>query len=414
MASVLAYSSASMANGLALNEQSASAAGTAYAGRSSSAIDASTVYGNPAGLSKLKKTEFSGGLALVDAKVRLSDSSSAATGTNKGDSVPLTVIPFGYFSTPVDEYFTFGIGLYASYGLINDYERAFQGRYHGSYSKVEVKTLNPAIAFRINSRVAVGAGVTFNRIENNLQSYLATGALNDGKDTKITIRGNDTAVGYNLGLMVDMTDATTWGLTYRSKLDYHVDGHTRISDSPDALGLDGKYSNKIEITLPESLDTSFSHRFSERWTGYLGATWTRWSRLQRIEAVNSGMSPLGQQLGFDAIGDDFKLHDTWSAAVGVSYQFSPQWLLRSGLAYDPSPARNSHRNVRLPVGNRKAITFGAAYSPSIDMTIDFAYGYLWESTTSVDQGDITGVQPSYSSKYDNSAHILAAQTTYRF
>lgn len=50
--SVMALLSASTiagANGIALNEQSASSAGTAYAGRSSSALDASTIYGNPAG-----------------------------------------------------------------------------------------------------------------------------------------------------------------------------------------------------------------------------------------------------------------------------------------------------------------------------------------------------------------------------
>ncbi|WP_370467936.1 outer membrane protein transport protein [Pseudomonas sp. EL_65y_Pfl1_R32] len=76
--------------------------------------------------------------------------------TNKGDSVPLTAIPFGYYSTPIDERYSFGLGLYATYGLVNNYESSFQGRYHGSYSKVEVKTFNPALAFRVNDRLSVG------------------------------------------------------------------------------------------------------------------------------------------------------------------------------------------------------------------------------------------------------------------
>ncbi|WP_367880650.1 outer membrane protein transport protein [Pseudomonas sp. CVAP len=406
--------SVSWANGLALNEQSASAAGTAYAGRSSSAIDASTVYGNPAGLSKIKKIEVSGGLALIDAKVNISDARSSAPGTTDGNSVPLTAIPFGYFSSPIDDRFTAGIGLYASYGLVNDYESSFQGRYHGSYSKVQVKTLHPAVSYRLSDQVAIGIGTTFNRIENNIQSYLATGALNDGKDTQLTVKSNGTAVGYNFGLMVDMNESTTWGLTYHSKLDFHADGHTKISDSPGALGLDGKYNNKMDVTLPESVDTSFTHRFDERWTGYAGAIWTRWSRIQRIEAINSGLPSLGQQLGFGSVGDDFKLHNTVSTAIGVSYQLSSQWLLRSGLASDPSPARNSDRSVRLPVGNRKALAFGAAYSPNSDLTIDVAYTYLWESTTSVNQSDTNGLQPGFSAKYNNSAHIIAAQLTHRF
>ena len=91
------------ANGIALNEQSASSAGTAYAGRSSSALDASTIFGNPAGLTRLKRSEISSGAAVVSVSDDISDAQSSATGTNKGDSVPLGVVPFAYMSTPLDD-----------------------------------------------------------------------------------------------------------------------------------------------------------------------------------------------------------------------------------------------------------------------------------------------------------------------
>ena len=46
-----ALSSQAMAAGFALNEQSISGMGTSFAGRSSSADDATTLFGNPAGMS---------------------------------------------------------------------------------------------------------------------------------------------------------------------------------------------------------------------------------------------------------------------------------------------------------------------------------------------------------------------------
>jgi len=187
-----------------------------------------------------------------------------------------------------------------------------------------------------------------------------------------------------------------------------------VSNSPSALGLDGNYGNKIDSTMPESVDTSLTHRFDERWTGYLGTNWTRWSRVQRVQAVNLGVSPLGMQMGFGAFGDDFKWHDTWTVAAGGSYQLSPIWLLRGGFAYDPTPASDANRNVRVPVGNRRAVSLGAAYSPDANLTVDMAYGYLWEPTTAVNQADTTGVQPSYSAKYHNSAHVISTQISYRF
>ena len=66
------------------------------------------------------------------------------------------------------------------------------------------------------------------------------------------------------------------------------------------------------------------------------------------------------------------------------------------------------------MGNRDAIALGAAFSPSNEMTVDSAYGYLRESPTTVNQLDTTGAQPSYKAEYNNSAHIIAAQLTHRF
>ncbi|MCF5686836.1 outer membrane protein transport protein [Pseudomonas sp. PA-1-3F] len=404
-----------LANGIAINEQSASSAGTAYAGRASSALDASTIYGNPAGLSKLKQTEISGGFAVIDASDDIHSPSSSATGTNKGDSVPFTVVPFGYLSTPLDDLWSVGAGIYAPYGLINDYEDGFQGRYHGDYSMVKVVTLQPTFSYRINDSIAIGGGPTINRISGKLQNDLSTGALNNGRgDTHITIKGDDIALGYNLGVLIDLAPSTTWGLSYHSKVKYKLEGHTRVENSPAVFALNGKYDTKLDITLPETVDTSFTHHFNERWTGYLGATWTRWSRLQKIEAQNSGVPPLGQRLGFNKIGEPLNWEDTWSVAIGAAYQFSPKWLLRSGFAYDPSPTTNADRNVRIPVGIRRSVTLGAAYSPDKDITIDIAYAYIWENESSVNQGNSSGLQPAYSANYDNSGHALSAQLTHRF
>ncbi|MBD9606550.1 MULTISPECIES: OmpP1/FadL family transporter [Pseudomonas] len=411
---ILGASTSAGANGIALNEQSASSAGTAYAGRSSSALDASTIFGNPAGLTKLKRTEISGGAAVISVSDDISNAQSSAPGTNKGDSVPLGVVPFVYMSTPLDDRFSIGLGLYAPSGLINDYENSFQGRYHGSYSTTKEVTLQPTIAYRINDYVSIGGGPTINRFTAKLKNDLATGALNNGQDTEVTIKGDDTALGYNLGILFDLSEATSWGINYHSKVDYHLEGHTEVAGSPSVIPLDGNYKSKIDITMPESVDTSITHHFNNRWTGYLGTTWKRWSRIEKVETNNSGLSPLGEAAGLGRMTEEMNWRDTWSTAVGASYQWSQQWLLRAGYAYDPSPIRNADRSVRIPVGNRQAVTLGGAYSPNSDLTIDFAYGYLWDSKVSVNQSNNSGLQPQYSANYNNSANGVSVQATYRY
>lgn len=411
---ITAASSQTFANGLAINEQSASGMGTAFAGRSSSAQDASTVFGNPAGLSKLKQNEVSGGFAVVDANVDIHDEQSAATGTNKGDMVPLASVPFGYLAMPLNEDWHFGLGVYVPFGVISDYEKSFQGRYKGLYSKVQVITVQPTLSYKINDRVSVGFGPTFNRIDGKLTNNLATnGLLGSEGDTKLNIKGDDTAVGYNVGVLVDVTDDTTWGLTYHSKVDYTLEGHTKVTNAPSPLGLNGKYDAKLDITMPESVDTSITHKLNDQWTLYGGATWTRWSRLEKIAVENEGVPALGQSLGFGTLTEQLQWKDTWSYAIGAAYQLNPEWVLRTGFAIDGAPTTNEHRNVRIPVGNRKILSLGAGWTPSPEVTIDVAYSYLRENEAPINQEE-SAFQPAYQAKYRNSAHGLGAQVTYRF
>jgi len=412
-----AVSTHSLGNGIAINEQSVSGMGTSFAGRASAAQDATTLFGNPAGLSKLERAEVVGGFGLVKANVDIDDSSAE---THKGDMVPLTPVPFAYYASPIDEQWSWGLGLYVPYGLISDYEKSFGGRYKGLYSKVEVVTLQPTLSYRINDRVSVGFGPTFNKIKGKLTKNIYDGALSGfggAGDTQINIKGDDTAIGFNAGVLVDVTERLAWGLTYHSKVDYTLEGRTKVSglDVPLLAAANGEYDATLDFTTPESVDTSVTFELDERWTLYAGATFTRWSRLQEIVVENEG-TPTLPLLGnrFATVSEELKWHDTWSYAIGAAYQLNPQWVLRTGLAIDPSPAENEHRTVRIPVGNRKVFSVGAGWSPNADLTIDVAYSYLRENKASVNQPGTSALVPGYSAEYNNSAHGLGLQATYRF
>ncbi|BCR25248.1 outer membrane protein transport protein [Aquipseudomonas alcaligenes] len=412
-----AVSTHSLGNGIAINEQSVSGMGTSFAGRASAVNDASILFGNPAGLSKLERPEVVGGFGLVKANVDIDDASAE---THKGDMVPLTPVPFAYYASPIDEKFSWGLGLYVPYALISDYEKSFGGRFKGQYSKVEVVTLQPTLSYQINDRVSVGFGPTINKIKGKLVNKLDNSAALGTGETKVGIKGDDVAYGFNVGLMVDVTDSLTWGLTYHSKVDYTLEGRTRITNGsgPIFSQFNGDYDASLDFTTPETIDTSVTYKLDDQWTLYAGTTFTRWSRLQEIVVENEGTPSL---LGMQPIGEvseELKWHNTWSYAIGASYQLNPQWVLRTGLAIDPSPAENEHRSVRIPVGNRKVFSMGAGWSPNPDLTIDVAYSYLQESSAKVNQAskELAGAEiaPGFSAEYNNSAHGLGLQATYRF
>jgi long-chain fatty acid transport protein len=273
-------SSQVLAGGFGLNEQSASAMGTAFAGRSSSALDASTVFGNPAGMSYLGE-QASGGMALISASSDISNASSNFTGSNDGDMVPLTAIPFGYYVKPLDEQWHFGIGLYAPFGLATEYENDYQGRGFADHSDLSVVSLQPTLSYKLNEQWSFGAGISANYAEGTLSSSVnpAPAFFRDGE---YKVSGDDWGYGYNLGVMFQASASTRLGLSYKSKVDYTLAGDVKNTDIANGIVPAGKYAGTLELTTPESADLSITHQFDSRWTGYAGSTWTRWSRFQEV------------------------------------------------------------------------------------------------------------------------------------
>ena len=401
------------ASGFALNEQSISGMGTGFAGRSSSADDASTIAGNPAGMSRIKREQVTGGVAFIDAHTDISDASSRPNGgTNKGDMVPFMGVPMGYYVKPIDDHWAFGIGVYAPFGLVTDYENNFAGRYFGSKSEVRIVTLQPTVSYAFNDKVSIGFGPTINRIDGTLESNLSiTQAAPDGK---VKIEGDDTALGYNIGVLVQATDSTRVGLTYHSKVKYKLDGNTKVNYN--VLGLIGqnpnqKYDASLDLTTPESVDFSVTHQLDDKWTLYAGSTWTRWSRLKEITVENKGVPAVlnGQ---FGTITEEQNWHDTWAHAIGASYQLNKQWVLRTGLSVDQAPTNNVDRSPRIPTGDRTIFSVGAGWSPTDDLTIDLAYSYLREESVKVNNSNDRG--QNYNAKYENYANGFGLGATYRF
>ncbi|MGA4635205.1 OmpP1/FadL family transporter [Pseudomonas solani] len=411
---ISAASSYSLAGGFAINEQSVSGMGTAFAGRSSSADDATTVFGNPAGMSRLKREQVSGGLALLDAKTDIDDHSSTFGGSNDGDMVPFMGVPMGYYVKPIDDKWTFGLGMYVPFGLITDYESGFEGRYYGDRSEVRVITLQPTISYKINDQLSVGFGPTINRIDGELTSATLNVGSPGRNDGKVKVKGDDTALGYNVGVLFEATQSTRFGLTYHSMVNYKLKGDTQVSGTGFGPFSGNEYDASLKLKTPESVDFSVTHDLNADWTLYAGSTWTRWSRLKDITVNNKGVPALlgGSAGPIGTISEEQDWRDTWSYAVGASYKLNPQWTLRAGLAYDQTPTRNEHRSPRIPTDDRKILSLGAAWSPSDDWTVDVAYSYLKEDDAEVNQTSAT--KGRYSSTYKNSAHGLGAQVTYRF
>ncbi|SDO05816.1 long-chain fatty acid transport protein [Pseudomonas syringae] len=415
LAAVLA-STQLLAGGFARTEQSIAGMGSGQAGRASMAEDASTVYGNPAGMARLDNSQITMGAAFVDASTDISHAAGRSQGSNDGNMVPFSTVPFGFYTRKIDEHWAFGLGLYAPFGLSTDYESSFQGRMFASKSEIKVVTLQPTISYAFNNRLSIGFGPTFNRIAGTLESDIT---LNPAiADTRVKVSGDDTAVGFNIGVLFNATDSTRVGLTYHSKVDYKLGCHTQVSTgagTPPQLLASNRYDCTLKVATPESYDFSVTQALSDAWTLYASATWTGWSSMQDLSLRNQPVSAAqGGTLASALTGsiqEGLNWHDTWAYALGTAYRLDPQWVLRAGVIIDQSPTGNTGRSPRTPTGDREVFSVGAGYDVTPQLSLDVAYSYLQEESVDVSRANALG---SYSATYKSRASLYGIGATYTF
>lgn len=414
---LVAMSNNASASAFALIEQS-SGLGNAFAGGAASAEDATTIFFNPAGMTKLKGSQVTVAASFIDFSAKFSDTGSngaalQTAGGNGGDAGGLAVVPNTYIVTEIDPALRFGLGINVPFGLKTQYDPDWIGRFQAIDSKIETININPSLSYEANDMVSLGIGLNYQRITGELTSavnYSAAvgGALGSNLEGVSTISGSDSVWGYNLGALFNVTPDTRVGLAYRSKIKYTLKGTISFTDVPPAFaGIPAAAAATangdvvLPITMPDSLSISVFHQIANGWDIMADATRTGWSSIQELK--------IDRTSGSNVLTVQEKWKDTWRVAAGASYHYNEQWLARMGVAYDQTPVPDAYRTARIPDNDRTWISVGGQYKVSQAGTLDFGYAHLFVKDASIadmqaagDKGDLVGA-------YKGSVNIVSVQ-----
>ncbi|MEN8205792.1 MAG: outer membrane protein transport protein [Pseudomonadota bacterium] len=448
IAGLLALSGSSVfASSFALIEQSVSGMGSAYAIGSAGIDDASTLYFNPATMSRLEGSNLTGGLQVLNSRTDFkgsaeynSDNAGIAfaglggtpiSGDSK-DSLDLTAaVPMGAISHQLNDRTWLGFTINAPFGLETEYDDDWVGRYHAIKSELLTFNFNPTIAFKVNEHATVGFGVSALYADGELTNAIDGGLVGALRGTPVSgwipgsgtndgtakLAGDDWGFGYNFGFMLEPSDNTRLGLHYRSKIQLTLDGETKVSGLPSEVSdLNGKQDAKLDLTLPDSLSVSGYHAFNSKWAVMADFTWTQWSRVKSLDIKLADGNQSIAKWNYD---------DSSRFAIGTEYTHSNKFKYRAGLALDKTPIpSDSLRSPRVPDGDRTWLTFGLTYSHTPDLSFDFGYAHLF-----VDDPELDGVPDNHnpalgfagftgfhsaSGSYDAAVDILSAQVNWRF
>lgn len=392
----------------ALIENSGASLGTAYSGAAASAEDASTIWFNPAGMTLLPHRQVSVAGHLVRPSMKFRDRGSQPPagqpfGDEGGEAGGLAVIPNTFATWALSDSVRLGLGVNVPFGLKTDYGAGWVGRYQALKSEVRTVNINPSIALRVSDTLSVGAGISIQRADATL-----TNASNFGStDGLATIKARDTNVGYNVGILLQLTPDTRVGASYRSSVGHALEGSVVVTDLAGNRLSAGPVS--ADLKLPASYSLSSFTRLNARWDLLLDASWTGWSSFERLLILRS------DTLGV-VTNQPQNWRDTWRFSAGANYRLRPDLMLRAGLAYDQTPVPDAWRNARVPDGSRTWVTAGARYTLSRTLSVDAGYAYIRVSDPVIADRRGTGAGQSGNlvGRYSNNINILSAQVNYTF
>ena len=434
-----------------LNEQSGSGLGNAFAAGAAMTDDVSAMWWNPAALSQFPRAQGAAVLNIITPSIKFNNNASVPAtnqplGNNGGDAGGYNFVPNMYISVPINQQWTFGLGVNVPFGLTTEYDDGWIGRYQGLKSKIETININPALAWKITPQFSIGAGVSYQQIKATLTqngnysglllssaasqgappaTLAAIAGLTPGLDTKATITGNDWAWGWNIGLAWDATPQLRLGASYRSEIKYDVQGNINyenptivlppgtppqlagtINALAAAINSQGLYGRGIQsdITVPQMANFSMLYRINPQWEVMADAQWTGWSSIPELK-FNTTPTIDTVPLNWD---------DTWKLSLGASYKVSDQWKARFGVAFDQTPVTNDP-TVRLPDSDRWWLTVGGEYKWTPNWKFDAGFAYIFADSPSFNQnqGNTSG-SALVNGTYDASVWILSMQMTYTF
>jgi long-chain fatty acid transport protein len=354
-----------------LRENSATGMGTANAGAASAANDLSTIFNNPAGMTRLSGNQAEAVATMIYPSVHFHGTGTAGGGDG-GDPGGANLAPALYAMYDISPDWKAGLAVTTPFGLKTRYNSDWVGRYLGINTSILALDVNPNVAYKVNDWISVGAGFSAQYLRTDQDKALDLTALSGGlvtTDARARVLGSSVGWGYNLGILLEPLKGTNVGLAYRSRVEHTIEGD-EIFYAPDGvpLGLLGLNNGPVRasLTLPDNATLSVTQAVTPNLSVMSDLQWTHWSTIDFLRVSPTGPTavPDSTQFGFQ---------DTIFVAVGAAYKLTEGWTLRAGASYDQSPVRREFRTVRLPDNDEVALAFGATYEFSDAFRIDFGY-----------------------------------------
>lgn len=379
--------SISLGGGYQINEQGARGTGMggAFVAR---ALDGSAIFYNAAGLGFQKGIHVMAGTTLIFPSTDFTPLSGAAVSMESQVFFPSNL----YISYSYKENWVFGLGVYNPYGLGTEWKDKWVGAYYAQKTDLQTFYINPTVAYKVNDKLAFGAGVSVILGSAKLKQYVPVTGI-PSPTLLMSLEGTGNGVSFNVGAIYKPIDKLSVGLSYRTLAKIEFSGTATYTGValPSADG-------KVTLPMPGNLQVGVAYEVTPKLTVEGDFQFVQWSSYDKLE-LKLGTTTSTMVKNWD---------DGMLFRLGGEFQMNDKLALRAGLIMDYTPQPDSKIEPMLPDANKTDVSIGGGYKISEKLHVDASFMYvMFSDRTTLSSNPLRGT-------YKSSAGLFSLNFGYTF
>ena len=346
--------------------------------RLTDADDATAIAHNPANLADLDESS-----AVVGATFAYSETSYTSPLISEDAKTGEAILPSVFASVPVgDGGCVVGVGLSTPYGQSKEWSEGFSSSFLPAmvpyFAEMKTVNINPTLSTKLSDTVSVGVGIDLLWAELEMRTVagpVTSEAKTDGY-----------GFGANAGITWDVSSGQRVAVVYRSPISVDCDGS--MDAGPMHADLD------TELDFPTQVGFGYGIQATDALRIEANVEWIEHSRNEMLR-LDSPLVPPSDAV----IPQDWD--DTWTVGAGVDWQMAPEWVLRTGWFYLPSPVPDTTISPVLPDADENAFSVGLGYKAGVH-SVDIGY-----TLTMVEKRTVAGPLYPAGGEYNSDKQLLA-------
>lgn len=298
------------------------ARGNAFA---ATADNPSAIYYNPAGITQLEGQNLTIGLYAVSAGTEF-ESPTGLTAETDTSFQPVPQLYYVY--SPADCKLSYGLGIYAPYGLSLDWGQNNPFRTMAQRGQIIYATINPVVAYQVHPTLSLAIGPTINYSKASLERGI--GIL---PGDQFYFKGDGMDYGFNAGLLWQPHEQWSFGLNYRygTEIEYEGDSHARPFFAP--------RSSSGSVRFPQFAVAGVSYRPTENWNFEVNIDWTDWDNVNEIVFENTSFGNIPFPLNYTS---------SFMYEFGVTRQLPEGFFVSAGYFFSENSSPEQDFNPIVP------------------------------------------------------------------